>query len=340
MKRFLIIDWGLMGDVLCTTPIFSIIKKNHPDANITVITKPYAYEILKNNPYIDKILILNKKSHAKDTSSSSGWLNLVGLFFNKFDYCIDLYGSQRSALMTFFSRAKEKITVHNYGNLMERLAYNTTILGEDSYALHGYIPSLCSKHNLRYETLQPEFYFSDADISDAEKRLVSESKIQVGIFVGASWEAKRWPLVNVKELTEALKNEDIQFYIIFGPLESEEFKRECLGLFKDIPIINNVSLTVLGALIKSLDMLISNDSGPIHIAKAVGTTCIGLFGPNHPEAVNLQGSSVAISGYENCSLDRGKTKSCHNNKCRTFECIKSISVREVQDKLLKILFAQ
>lgn len=338
MKRFLVIDWGLMGDVLCTTPIFSIIKKNHPNANITVITKPYAYEILKNNPYIDKILILNKKSHAKDMSSSSGWLNLVGVLFNNYDYCIDLYGSPRSAMITFLSRAKEKITVHNSGRLLERLAYDTVILGEDSYGLQGYIPPLCDNFKFKYETLQPEFYFSDEDISDAEKRLVSKSKKQVGIFVGASWEAKRWPLSNVKGLTEALKNKGIQFYIIFGPLESEGFKRECLGLFKDIPIINNVSLTVLGAMIKSFDLLISNDSGPVHIAKAVGTTCIGLFGPNHPNGVNFQEPNVSLSGYYNCSFNRGKTKSCNNRKCKTHECMNSISVEEVKEKVLKTLF--
>lgn len=340
MKRFLVIDWGLIGDVLCTTPLFSTIKKSYPDSHVTVITKPYSYEILKNNPYIDKVFILNKKSHTKDSSKSLQWLDLIGLFFNKYDYCIDLYGSSRSAVITLSSRAKERITIHNYGKILEKIAYNSFVSSEVSCGLQAYLAPLCDKLECRFESFKPEFYFSAKDAEIAEKLIVNDSKKQVGIFVGASWEAKRWPLVNVKELIEGSNKEEVQFYIIFGPLETDEFKKECLDLFPGIPVINNVSLPVFGALIKKLDLLVSNDSGPIHIAKAVETPCIGLFGPNHPEAVNLQKPSISISGYDSCSYDRGETKSCQNHKCATYECIKSISVAEVREELLRILSDQ
>lgn len=341
MKRFLIIDWGLIGDVLCATPIFSTIKKNDKDSRITVLTKPYAYPILKNNPYIDKIYVLEKSSHKRDHSGGRMSLFLepyLGIFSNNYDFCIDLYGGPRSALITFLSRAKQRITIRNHGKVIEKIAYTTFVPSDRSLGLQSYLPALCEILNYRLESLKPEFFFSAEDIANADGLILNPSKKQVGIFVGASWEAKRWPLANVKTLVEALRGEAIQFYIILGPLESKEFKDECFKTFPDIPIISEIQLPTLGALINRFDVLISNDSGPIHIARAVETPCIGLFGPNHPEGVNLQAPSVSISGYDNCLVDRGKAKSCQNRKCTTYECIKSISVGVVKEKLQKILF--
>lgn len=341
MKRFLIIDWGLIGDVLCTTPLFSTIKKNDKDSRITVLTKPYAYPILKNNPYIDKIYVLEKSSHKRDHSVERMSLFLdpyLWIFSNNYDFCIDLYGGTSSALITFLSRAKQRITIRNHGKVIEKISYTTFVPSDRSSGLQSYFPALCERLNYRLESLKPEFFFSPEDIANADRLIVNSYKKQVGIFVGASWEAKRWPLANVKKLVGALRGAEIQFYIILGPLESREFKEECLKTFSDVPTISEIQLATLGALIDRFDVLISNDSGPIHIARAVETPCIGLFGPNHPEGANLQAPSVSISGYDSCLFDRGKAKSCQNQNCTSYKCIKSISVDVVKEKLQKILF--
>ncbi|MBP7652784.1 lipopolysaccharide heptosyltransferase I, partial [Candidatus Dependentiae bacterium] len=79
MTKILVIDWGLIGDVINHSMVYSSLKQKYPDSRIVLITKPYNYELFKNNPHIDKIFILEKKTH-KSLSGQYGFFNNIKLY--------------------------------------------------------------------------------------------------------------------------------------------------------------------------------------------------------------------------------------------------------------------
>ncbi|MEW5693582.1 MAG: glycosyltransferase family 9 protein [Candidatus Hydrogenedentota bacterium] len=340
MDKFLIINWGLIGDVISSTPLFEEIKSSFKDTHLTVITKPYSYPILQYNPYIDKIHILPKKEYIyeKILNRFSLFTFYKELLFCKYDYCIDLIGNTRSAFLSLLSKAKLKIGLYKKKHL-RNIIYDKFVF------LHNLSPHLSSKINeflktlnIKSRNLYPRIYLREEEIQRVKRLFsdVSDKRLKIGIFPGAGWHAKMWPLFYFRNIVDKFESPEIEFYLLLGPRESKEFVISCKGLFPDITLIENIDLRETVAFIKQLDLLITNDTGPLHISRAVNTPVIGLFGPTCPDVVELDKDSVGISGYYNCPyLDRkkGDINPCLNTFCKDPQCIKSITVAEVENAL-------
>ncbi|MBP7652847.1 glycosyltransferase family 9 protein, partial [Candidatus Dependentiae bacterium] len=262
----------------------------------------------------------------------------ITVLFTKFDLCIDFYNNKNSMFITFLSFANKKMGFFKK-KLLNKIVYNQTVKPEElSYKIYNLAEGIMKKLKLNCGTLKPELYFSNENLSDADKFFFNKTKFQIGIFVGASIESRRWDLENVKRLIFGLKDKNIQFYILSGPLENESVKQECLKISEEVPYYFDMNILELSSFISKLDLLVTNDSGPLHIAKAVNTDFIGLFGPTHHEVAVIGENSAYLSGYTKCNVLKrieNDRNPCEYKNCESKECIKSITPEQVSEKVME-----
>lgn len=202
-----------------------------------------------------------------------------------------------------------------------------------------YLATIDGKQEHDYK---PKIYLKHKDIEKAQKlfdRNLGTSKI-IGFVVGASKKTKMWQGEKLKNLALDLVKKDNGFIIFLGSKNEipvvKRIKEEMNGNYTDLT--GKTSLRQLAAVLDKCDVLFTTDSGPMHIAVAVGTPVVAIFGPTIPEFgfTPYDEKSVIISkslSCKPCSLHG--TDICplgHHN------CMKLIEVEEVRRKILKLLY--
>jgi ADP-heptose:LPS heptosyltransferase len=183
---------------------------------------------------------------------------------------------------------------------------------------------------------------------ELRKRGYDFNKPLVCIHITSGWDAKRWSLKNFEKLIERLIKDlnyevavigdvgDLKEYEqIVASLQKNIYEKKLIDLFFQLTLINSA------ALIKRADVFIGSDSVPLHIAGAVDTPSIGLFGPTNPDFSNPMGNKHIVlykklfcsAGMDNqyCTRNAGKT-------CKTLDCMKSITVDEVIDCIITLIY--
>lgn len=260
------------------TPLLPNLRAYFPDAEIDIFTLKSSRDILIDNPNITRIL-----TYTPGTNSS--WFLINNIRKKKFDLVIDLFCNPRTALITFLSGAKYKFGFKFFGR---NYAYNIRARGRGG-EVHNVdfnldalrileIPITGKKINLGINIVHKEF--SDKFIAGNNIKL----KKIIGICLTGEWETKKYKVNDFIDLMKMIdKLYDVNF-ILFR--ENELDKKDCEIIhseFKDNSfIIPESPIKYLAAIIKECDLVIGNDSGPLHIATAVNTPVLGIYGPTNP----------------------------------------------------------
>lgn len=283
---FLIIKLRALGDVLLSTPVVSTLKLNYPDSRIDYLVLKENSGLVLHNEYIDNVFILDKawdklplgKRYSKYRDLKSRLQSI------KYDVMFDLQNSPRSIWAGYFSRARVKIGYRKPQNFFYNFRFNQ---------LSGH------RHNvddLLYliSPLTPERITRKLKLDIPEelqesivKQFNSENKKFVIIHPGAGRRRrfKMWSLGKFARVASAVQAMGYQVYLTGGPGDSDLISELKRFLPPDPDLIyldNKLSIIELGAFIKAGSLFIGNDSGPLHIADAVGTPCIGIFGASSP----------------------------------------------------------
>ena len=320
-----------MGDVILTTPVIRALRKNFLDAKIAYLVETPYHDLLENNPNLDAVIAFDRKSFAKQGNLSQ--LLNQAKFFNSlrnehFDIAIDLLGNPRSAWQTWFTGSRIRVG----GNFRGRKYLYTVRVKHDARPKTAidfhlqYLKAIGVKaHGTQTEVIttkaEDNWALSYFDLLGIDRR-----KRVVGIHVGATYPAKRWLPERFAQLCEKLI-ERLGVDVVFtaGPGEESlvETVRSAVANRTFSPGV--LSLRHLAALLKYLDIFISNDCGPMHLAPAVGTKTIGIFGPGEPEIWfpydRALGHRVVHKEID-CSR-------CHRDLCEKMDCMKSIQVDDV-----------
>jgi lipopolysaccharide heptosyltransferase II len=336
LKKILIIRPRFLGDLILATGLAETIRKNNPAAQIWYLTETHYAEALDNHPLISGVLRL-------DARQKNNPFYLLGFYRRlrreKFDAVLDLFGNPRTAQMAFFSGAPVRVGFAGKGR---NWAY-TTIARPSSDPLpsgrrpvtEAYLDHLRA---LGFDTSTP--YRTSLTVTPEEKshvqKLFERAGLKTGqkiaaLAPGASWPAKQWPLEGFLELGHWLKREGVRPLYLFGPKEmdlAEEFQEH---MDKDWLFINQPNIRGLAAFIEAADILISNDSGPMHVGPAVGTPTLGIFGPGEPEVWFPYGKGHQVAYAEiacsHCGLD----------KCPLMACMDHLPPREMAQRALGML---
>lgn len=290
IKKILIIKPAAIGDVLLSTPVAENIRYHFPDAEIHFLTQMYCRDALTGNPYISRVLTYNLEW-------DSGWFIIKKIRKSKYDLIIDLFCNPRTALITFLSGAKYKVGFRFRGRTY---AYNIKIKRR-SNETHNVNFNLDSVKALGLEiiTSTPKFYINDVHREFAEN-FFSENDLNryktIGINPSGTWPTKVWYPEKFIELIRLFGN-GFKFVLFWGNKKELDVARKIQSDSggKSV-LIPDVNLKYLGAIVQKCNVFLTNDTGPMHIASALGCNIVAIFGPTNPKLQGpLNKNSVVVS---------------------------------------------
>ncbi|HKZ72144.1 MAG TPA: D-glycero-beta-D-manno-heptose 1,7-bisphosphate 7-phosphatase [Nitrospirota bacterium] len=298
-RRILIVKPSSLGDIIHSLPVLWELRRLYPGAHIGWVVKEAWRDIIADNPLLDEVIVLKK--------GVGGFLSAVkNIRKAGYDTVIDLQGLFRSGLMTLLSGASEKTGFSNARELAH-LFYNHTVAVPPGtvHAVERYLEILKPIQNDR-----PHFPLY-TDIDDAEwvkdflrTNNLSHARPLIAVNPSARWEKKRWPITSYAALINQLIRELKAGIIILGSKEDIPLAEKISFLASGRPVVSagKTSLKTLPALLERVDLLVTNDSGPMHIAAALGTPVVALFGPTNPGLTGPYGDGhIVIRKEMECS---------------------------------------
>ncbi len=322
MRRFskiLIIKPSSLGDIIHSLPFLNSIRRCFPEASIHWIVSKEYEELLKDHPMIQRIWMIDKASWKKVTRFFKTLKEILllteELRKERFDLVVDLQGLLRSGVIAFLTRSSLRI---GFDEAREgsRFLYTERVKGgKDEHAVFRY---LRIAEFLGCDTETIEFPLPDDGIRpfDFDYAVIVPS---------ARWKTKVWSPERFGELASLL---DIRSVVVGSSSDislAEEVVRYSRG--RAISLAGRTGIRELISLIRHAKFMISNDSGPLHIASALGIPVFAIFGPTSPRRTGPFGNkSVIIRADIECSP-------CFKKRCRSMRCMELIGVRDVYKEI-------
>lgn len=329
INKILLIKLRAIGDVVLSTIVLKNLREYFPDAEIDFLTESYCRDVIQDNNLIDEVITLNKKvmTQLNVFEKISYNVSFLKTILNKeYDLVFDFFGNPRSALLTFISGARYRI---GYNYRIRKFAYNTVIKSRAAtiHEAEWHLDALkaCKipivSHKLSFQLTKSDHKFAQ-DFWQAND-LFSKSVFAVNFSGG--WMAKRWPLDHFAKLAEELiKAYKATILIIWGPGEEELAMTLQKKINHPILLIPHTNLKQLGAILNKCTMMITTDSGPMHIAAALETPCVAIFGPTNPSLQGPYGTLHRVVRNETLAC-----LGCNRITCDHVSCMKQLSVDHV-----------
>lgn len=328
IKKILLIKPRGIGDIVLSTIILDDLRKNFPSAEIHYLTETFAKDALANNPLVTKVHTMEKTEFVLKVAAR--------LRKEKYNMIIDLWSNPRSAQITFLTHAKYRVGFSYRGR---KYAYNilgTSGKGEHHAAEHNL--ELLKAMGIEITSRRIHFYVSEEDDSWAEQFIKTNiliGKKIVGIIPSGGWPSKRCDASKWVEICNAIKEKyQVIFLILWGLGDENDADFIKNNLDDEAILIPEVKIGKMSALINNCDLIIANDSGPMHIAAALGIPTLGIFGPTNPKAHGpySTNSDYVIKEDLHCII-------CNKLVCPyNHECMTQLPVEEVLRKVEEIKF--
>ena len=325
-RHILLIKPSSMGDIVHAMPTCAAIRRAYPKARLTWLVKREWAGLVERIEGVDRVWPVD--------STLIGWLSQVSpLRAEHFDLVIDLQGLLRSAAIGWLSGSPLLVGFTN-GREGSPWFYSklVPVPSLEMHAVDRYLLVAKAVGAVAFGT--PEFCFripqSDHDQVD---RLLSRSGVAPGtswvaMNVSARWPTKRWPAESFAEVADRLQQEGYGSVVLIGGPNERAEVATVTGQMKT-PAIDLTGATTVGllpALLRKASLLITNDSGPMHIAAVVGTPVVALFGPTSALLTGPYGAGHSVlTGNVSC-------RPCFSRTCSNvlpLECLRAVSPEQV-----------
>ncbi len=336
-KRILIFNVNWLGDVLFSSATIRNIRRNYPDSYLACVIPSRCYPILKDNPYLDEIIIFDEKDRHRGVLAK---LNFVSLLKAKqFDTVFLLHRSFSRALICRLAGIANRI-----GHVTKKRAFILTkkITPPKKDSLHriDYYLDIIEKAGLRVEDRYLDFIFTSEDEEVVRKFLIKNAVSQDNFIVafnpGGNWLPKRWPKDYWAQLADKLIDRINAKVIITGSSSDLILANQIKEAMKEAPLIacGVFNIKQLGALASKVSLFITADTGPLHIASAVrAKKIIAIFGPTAREITGPYPATNAII----LQKDVGCLIPCYKVGCKDNRCMKAVTPEDVFAEVEKIV---
>ncbi|MCU1383223.1 MAG: hypothetical protein JWL71_1920 [Acidobacteria bacterium] len=331
MNRFLIVRLGALGDVVHAIPVAAALRRAFPGARIDWLVSAKHREILDLVPVIDRRLVIN------DRNDAAGGTSLLGaireLRRSQYDVAIDLQGLIKSAILARASGAP-RVLGFSSRYARERLARLFYTEAHDPGRGGLYDPretrhvvdiNLGLLRLLGIDAPAREFPIDDIDSDAARSARQQAGGRYVLLNPGAAWPNKRWPPARLAAIAATLRERHgLMSIVLWGPGEEALAAEIVAGAGGAAVISPRTTIADVVALARRAVLMVSGDTGPTHIAAAVGTPIVGIYGPTRP-ARNGPMSPLDVT------VSRDAVCQCHHlRRCtRDRMCLLDIEVAEV-----------
>ena len=333
--NILIIKLSAIGDVIHALPVSYAIKETYPEARVTWAVEPPARELLLDNPYIDEIIVFEKK---KFKASLRGfwehfWPLREKLRDGHFDIALDLQGLGKSAALAYFSGAPRR---YGTADMREGSAYiSTPVRGQNAegHIVERYL-DVARAIGCRVERVVFPMIVTPREEEAARRCLrdagVPEGRAYAVLAVGANWPNKRWPTRDYAALADWLfERRVIPVFVGGGPLDEHlvaDITR--LALVPPVNLVGQTTLKELAAVIAEARVVVGGDTGPVHLAAGLGVPTVMLMGPSDANRNGPYGQAEnAIEVHRPCRY-------CWKRACpKGLDCLAAIHPPEVEEKI-------
>jgi len=342
-SRTLLIKPSSMGDIVQALPVLTALKEAHPQAHVSwLVARPFA-GLLEGHPRLDDVVVFDRHRFAhigqSVTIATEFWSFLQDLRARRFTTVIDLQGLLRSGLFALATGAPNRIGFREARELAP-LFYTAEVAvpGTDVHAVDRYL-AVARHLGLAMPKATDHLPVSEESRAAARARLaeagIAPDEPFLAACAHARWATKQWPPERFARVLDALRAETGAQAVLVGGRDAVANARAIAEAMAQRPIdlTNRTTLKELVAVIAEARAMVTNDSGPMHVAAAVGTPVVAVFGPTNPRRTGPYGPGHhVIGGKAPCSP-------CYRRRCRyaggTADrlCLTNITADQVLEEL-------
>jgi ADP-heptose:LPS heptosyltransferase len=298
-RNILVIHFGQLGDVVLGLPAFRAIRQRFPNARITVAVGKPANEVVAMSGYADEIFEVDRVS-LRDGNKLISIARIVKFVMRvrqeKFDFVIDLHSLSETNLLGYLSGAPHRLYSRRPGRSIDFLANfkPRPPLEEKSRHITDRYLDLLKSLDIQNASRVPVIKTSPAgDFAVAallKKEKAESGELLVGLFPGAGNVSRKWPLEHFAQLADHLiRNDRVRVVVFAGPEERAEVPRMRTLFPPNTIFLDRLTISQLVSAQARLTVLISNDTGPAHLAAAVGAPVIVILDCPTPHSFVPQG---------------------------------------------------
>ncbi len=295
-RNILVIDFGQLGDVVLSLPALRAIRERFPQARITVAVGKPGAEVVNLSGYAHATLVVDRVA-LRDGPKLVSIIRIAKFVKEvrraKFDFVIDLHSLSETNLLGFLSGAPKRLYSRRPGRSLDYLANfdPPPPVEEDHKKRHlidRYLDVLLPV-GIKDADRLPRLRTRAEDVATIDK-LVKKEKAEIGapligLFPGAGHPSRRWPLERFAELADYLTRNDGVRVIVFAGPEERALVPQMRRLFPQSTLVfDKLTISQLAAAQARLAVFVANDTGPMHIAAAVGTPVVLLLDRRAPES--------------------------------------------------------
>ncbi len=341
-KKILVMRYRFIGDTVLTVPFLRNLRQSFPEASIDLMLEPFSGQVLTGCPYVDRVIPFEFKTIHKYSSSSqrgklAGLLHYWKLLRQEgYDAAFALKRSLSSALLIRATGIPRRIGFATEGRTL--LLTDPVPYRQDQHEVQNFLDCL---RVLDIPVHSPALELWPSAENDAKARKLfsdagwKKEDLKIIIHAAASLPAKQWPLDRFAAVMRVLKEQYGARFIYTGASADAALYREIerLGPFNGMNLCGTMGLHANLSVYREAHLFFGVDSGPMHMAAAVGVPVVALFGPTDERKWGPWGDGhLVITRRLSCHP-------CKPHKCLDNECMKKITVEECIEALVKKLGA-
>lgn len=313
MKRICVFNINWLGDAVFSVPVFTALRHAYPKAHIACVCVNRVADVLQYCDSIDEIIILDEKKQHR-----SFWkkLQFIGLLrAKKFDTAYLLHHSFSRLLMVWLAGIEQRIGFSKFPWWM------TLPVASGFEELHRMDNYLRVVEASGIQVIDRTYRLTPPP----DKELVRDQYVVFN--TGGNWDLKRWPQMRWVELAGMFKGGPCR--VIFSGAKDDFIDAQMIIEKSGVIATNLCGQTTLGeslTLFAKAQVVISADSGPLHLANSVGAKVIGLFGPTQPIITGPRGNASMRIVFKNCGCNKS---ACYHLNCSDNVCMKGLSAEDV-----------
>jgi heptosyltransferase-2 len=285
-KNILIVRTDRIGDVVLTTPAIKALREAFPGARLTILVSPVTKELVGGNELLDEVLIDDRHGVHKGLG---GYLKIVSMIKKqKFDLAVNYHTKKRTNLLCFLAGIPLRTGYKNskFGFLLNRPVTDERHLGkkhEAQYCLDVLREIGVNAEDLTLYLPVRKDALMWVDHLKIKHALTKHDRV-IAVHCGASDPAKQWPAKNFAQVIDSVHKRFASKVILIGSFEERRISQEVISLCRGsvIDVTGETTIAQLAALLSQCSLLISNDSGPVHMAAGVGIPVVSIFTRNQP----------------------------------------------------------
>jgi lipopolysaccharide heptosyltransferase I len=297
-RRVCLIKPSALGDVVNALPVLAALRDHWPDAHLAWVVNHSLRGLLDGHPALDEVIAFDRGGAARSAAGLSRLARLLGtLARGSFDVTIDLQGLFRSGVMAMATRAPVRVGLAEAREGATR--FYTHLVSPSAGATHAVDRLLALAEAFGAPRAPARFLLARGPDDErwAGAVLADVPRPRVLLGLGARWETKRWPVTHFAAIARRVVAAHGAGLVAIGAAEDSGRVQELCRLLEPIPLLNlcgRTTLPQLAALTAGVDLVLSNDSGPLHLATAAGAAVIGLYTCTSPERNGPYGAGAEV----------------------------------------------